>query len=268
MACWVLLTIAVAREAEDHTWYRTTICSLVPTWLKRWVKNSLSLSSRCETSRGRAPKVGGPVHQLEESSRPAWTSPSWTLPATRLASVGPPAVDARAQAASVRAMITTAGKSRPALIKRQHRHERLLRDLDRPDPLHPFLAFLLLFQELSLAGHIAAVALREHVLAHRRDGFASDHLTADGRLEWHLVHLARDDRLELLDQPAALRLGLAPMRDQGESVHRLGRDEHVELDQVALAKTDHLVVHRGVPLGARLHLIVEVMDDLPQRDLV
>src|SRR6185437_982678 len=102
------------------------------------------------------------------------------------------------------------------LVKLQHRHERLLRDLDGAHSLHPPLAFLLLLQELAFPGHISAIALREHVLAHRRDGFAGDHLTANRGLDWHFIELARDDRLQLLGQAPALRRRLGTVRDDRE----------------------------------------------------
>src|SRR5450759_5722297 len=82
------------------------------------------------------------------------------------------------------------------LVKFEHRHECLLRNLNRTDPLHPLLAFLLLFQQLPLAGDVAAIALGKHVLPHRRNRLAGDHLAADGRLQRHDEHLPRNDRLE------------------------------------------------------------------------
>src|SRR5437763_9233175 len=91
-------------------------------------------------------------------------------------------------------------KARTSSVKLEHRHERLLRNLHRADPLHPPLALLLFFQQLALAGHVAPVALGKHVLAHRGDGFTRHDLPTDCRLDRHLVHLARDDRLQLLDQ--------------------------------------------------------------------
>src|SRR3979411_1921717 len=60
----------------------------------------------------------------------------------------------------------------------EHREERFLRDLDPADALHALLAFLLLFEQLPLAGDVAAIALREHVLAHRLDGLAGDDAAA------------------------------------------------------------------------------------------
>src|SRR5437764_14859407 len=65
----------------------------------------------------------------------------------------------------------------------QHREERFLRDLHAAHRLHPLLAFLLLFQELALAGDVAPVALRDHVLPHRPYGFGGNHLAAQRRLD-------------------------------------------------------------------------------------
>src|SRR4029077_2746222 len=95
----------------------------------------------------------------------------------------------------------------------QPRHERLLRDLPRADALHPPLAFLLLFQQFAFPGHVAAVALGEDVLAHRGDRLAGDDLATNRSLDGDFVQLARDYRLELLDELAALDLRLAAVRD-------------------------------------------------------
>src|SRR5437762_9005474 len=67
------------------------------------------------------------------------------------------------------------------LVKLQHRHEGLLRNLHEAHPFHTSLAFLLLLQQFAFARHVSAVALRQHVLAHRGNGFAGDHLTAKDR---------------------------------------------------------------------------------------
>ena len=68
------------------------------------------------------------------------------------------------------------GKTRPTRYRcpSSGRPECFLRDLDLPDLLHPLLAFFLLLEQLALAGDVAAVTLREHVLAHRLDRFARD----------------------------------------------------------------------------------------------
>src|SRR3954464_12673739 len=61
----------------------------------------------------------------------------------------------------------------------QHREKRLLRNLDRPDLLHALFSFLLLFEELAFARDVAAIALREHVLAQRLDAGARYDLRPD-----------------------------------------------------------------------------------------
>src|SRR3954454_15901520 len=78
------------------------------------------------------------------------------------------------------------------LVQVEHGKERLLRHLDAPDVLHPLLALLLLLEQLALARDVAAVALREHVLAPRLDRLARDHARADGGLDRHVEHLAGD----------------------------------------------------------------------------
>src|SRR5579862_4482939 len=64
----------------------------------------------------------------------------------------------------------------------QHCQERLLRDIDPPDPFHAALAFFLLFEQLALAADVAAVAFGQYVFAHTRNRFPRDHFAADGRL--------------------------------------------------------------------------------------
>src|SRR5829696_5184076 len=88
-----------------------------------------------------------------------------------------------------KAHICTTSRSAPAsrlartrLVRRRCRlgggqsgHEGFLRHLHPAHHLHPLLAFLLLLQELSFAGDIAAVALGQHVLPDGADRFSSDH---------------------------------------------------------------------------------------------
>src|SRR5262249_1675863 len=51
------------------------------------------------------------------------------------------------------------------LIHFEHGQEGFLRNLDAPNFLHPLLAFFLLLEQLSFARDVAAVTLRNHVLA-------------------------------------------------------------------------------------------------------
>src|SRR3954453_21220820 len=95
----------------------------------------------------------------------------------------------------------------------EHRQERLLRHLDPADLLHALLAFLLLLEQLALTCDVTAVALGDHVLAHRLDGLAGDDLRADRRLDRHLVLLARDLLAQALDQTAADRIGVVLVDD-------------------------------------------------------
>src|SRR5512145_3325670 len=78
------------------------------------------------------------------------------------------------------------------LVDAQDGEEGLLRNVHRADALHALLALLLPFEELSLAGDVATVALGDDVLAQRLDGLSRDHAGADGSLDRHLEHLARD----------------------------------------------------------------------------
>src|SRR5437867_3673502 len=82
--------------------------------------------------------------------------------------------------------------------------EGLLRDLHAADALHALLARLLLLEELALPRDVAAVTLREHVLAQRPDGLTGDHLRAHGRLHRHVEQLSRDELAELVDQQPPL----------------------------------------------------------------
>src|ERR1700694_2389460 len=154
------------------------------------------------------------------------------------------------------------------LVKLEHRHESLLRDFDRTHPLHSSLAFLLLLQQLALAGDVTPVALGEHILSHCRDRLARDYLAADRSLERNHEHLSWNDRLQLLHELPALRLRLAAMHDKRERVDGFGSNQHVQLDEVALAEADHLVVHRRISFRTRLELVVKVVDDLAERHLV
>src|SRR3954453_22172321 len=86
------------------------------------------------------------------------------------------------------------------LIDLEHGQERLLGHLDRSHLLHPLLALLLLLQQLALAGDVASVELRGHVLAQRLDRLARQHARSDRRLHRHVEELAGDRLLQSLDQ--------------------------------------------------------------------
>ena len=86
----------------------------------------------------------------------------------------------------------------------EHLDEGLLRDVHLADGLHALLALLLLFEELSFAGDVAAVAFGRDVLAKRADAVAGDDLPADGGLERDFEQMAVDFFREAHEQaPAA-----------------------------------------------------------------
>src|SRR4029453_4988301 len=114
----------------------------------------------------------------------------------------------------------------------EHRQERLLRDLDLSDLFHPFLAFLLLLEQLALSRDVAAVRLGGDVLSLGLCRFPGDDPAADGGLDCDLVELAGDHRPQLLGQGFALLVGLLPVDDDGERVGRVAVEQDFELDHV------------------------------------
>jgi hypothetical protein len=151
---------------------------------------------------------------------------------------------------------------------RQSSDEGLLGHLDPADHLHALLALLLLLQELALARDVAAVALREDVLAHGADGLPRDDARADRGLDGHLELLPRDQLLELGGHHDAVGHRLVPVHDRAERVDRIAVQQDVDLDEVGLLLTDNVIVERGVAARARLELVEEVEDDLGERQRV
>src|SRR3954470_13914109 len=114
----------------------------------------------------------------------------------------------------------------------EHRQERLLRDLDAPDLLHPLLSLLLALEELALARDVAAVALGDHVLAEGLDGLTGDDVRADRGLDRDVVLLAGDLRAQLLGQRAADAVGLVAMHEHRQRVDGLAGQQDIELYEV------------------------------------
>src|SRR3989344_794873 len=65
----------------------------------------------------------------------------------------------------------------------QHRQKSMARDGDFADIAHFLLAFLLLLEQLLLAGEIPSVQLAGHVLAVGGERLAGDDFAADRRLD-------------------------------------------------------------------------------------
>src|ERR1700689_1621071 len=85
----------------------------------------------------------------------------------------------------------------------QHGEKSFLGNVHAANALHALLAFLLFFEKLALARDVSAVAFRAHVLANRADRFARDHAAADGGLDGHFEHLARNQFAEAADEIVA-----------------------------------------------------------------
>src|SRR5688572_886293 len=231
--------------------------------------------------------ISGASSSTSFSTRPGFlaansseTKPPYDAPTSAAGSS--PTVSSRGAGSSC--LSTSPGRSNPShmrasqmpactstvlgLIELQDGEECLLGNLHAADLLHPLLPLLLLLEELALARDVAAVALGDHVLAHRLDGLAGDDLRADRGLDRHLELLARDLLPQALGEHAAGGIGLVPVDDHRERVHLVAGEQDVELHEVALAHPDQLVVERGVAPRARLQLVEEVEHDLGERQVV
>src|SRR6266480_4032146 len=106
----------------------------------------------------------------------------------------------------------------------QNRQKRFLRNLDVSQLLHAFLAFLLFLEQLAFAGHVAAIAFCEHVLAQCLDGGTGDDRAADGRLHRDLEHLPRDELVHLVHQLAAALVGAVAVHNDRQRIHLVAVD--------------------------------------------
>ena len=98
-----------------------------------------------------------------------------------------------------------------------------------------FIFFLPSFwrsSSLRLRGDVAAVALREHVLALGLDRLPGDDAPADRSLDRHVEQLARDQLAQLRRHLAAVLVRLVAVHDRGERVDRSGVEQHVDLREV------------------------------------
>ena len=127
---------------------------------------------------------------------------------------------------------------------------------------HPLLALLLFLEELALAGDVAAVALRRHVLADLAHCLAGDDFRADGCLDGNVELLARNEFLELqADLPAEI-IRVVLVDEGGQGVCRVTVQQDVQLHQAGRPEIRHVIVEGGVALGDGLEFVVEVEDHL------
>src|SRR5262249_42890934 len=146
--------------------------------------------------------------------------------------------------------------------------KRFLRNLDRAYLLHALLAFLLLLQKLPFAGDVPTVAFRKDVFAHRGDGLPGNDSRADRRLDSDLIHLARDDLLELGADIASSLVRPIAMDDYRERIDRIPVDQDIQLDQIRRGVAGQFVVQRAIAAADRLELVKKVEDHLGKRDVV
>src|SRR5471032_1638862 len=146
--------------------------------------------------------------------------------------------------------------------------ESFLWNLDGAHLLHALFTCFLFFQQLLLTADVAAVALGQHVLAQRLDVFARDHVGADGCLDGHVEHLARDQLAHLGGHLAAAIGAVGAVHDDGQCIDFFAVDQHVDLDHVGGAVFLELVVHRRVTARGRFQLVEEVQHDLAHRHFI
>ena len=115
---------------------------------------------------------------------------------------------------------------------------------------------------------VAAVALGDDVLAHGVDGLAGDDLGADRGLDGDFEHLAGNQFAHLGDQGLAAFVGEVAVDDDGEGVDGLAGDQDVELHHGRFPIAGEVVVERSVAARDGLQAVVEIEDDLVQRQFV
>src|SRR5688572_20836089 len=140
----------------------------------------------------------------------------------------------------------------------EDRQECLLGNFHGAELLHALLPLLLLFEELALAGHVATVALGQHVLAQRLHGGARNDLAADRGLDRDLEHLARDQFLHLVHQLPAALVGAVAVDDHRQRVDAIAVDQQVEARQRRRLEMAELVVERRIAAAHGLQPVEEV----------
>src|SRR5664280_996656 len=113
---------------------------------------------------------------------------------------------------------------RGSVVESQCGDEGFLGHFHTTDVLHLLLALFLLLEELPLAGDVAAVTLRQDILPPRLDRLACEDPASDRRLDGYVEHLAGDQLAQLFGHAPPVEVGLRPVDDGGERVHRSQAD--------------------------------------------
>ena len=126
----------------------------------------------------------------------------------------------------------------------------------------------MLFEELLLAGNVAAVALGENVLAHRLHGLAGNDAGTDGCLNGDLEELTGNVLLQFFGDLAGAGVCLVLVNDERESVHLIAVQEKIELDKFARNIAFEFVVERRITAGTAFEGVEKVIDDFIEREIV
>ncbi len=77
-----------------------------------------------------------------------------------------------------------------------------------------------------------------------------------------------DFGLQLLGDRSATPIGVGAIANDAECINTLPVDQNVQPAQVGRLVADHFIVERAIATGAALDLVVQVINDLSQRDVV
>ena len=90
----------------------------------------------------------------------------------------------------------------------------------------------MLFKQFLFARNIAAVTLRQHVLAHGLDVFTGNNVGADRSLNRHIVHLPGDQFAQAGGDFATAVGRVAAVNDHAERIHLVAIDEQIHFHNV------------------------------------
>ena len=160
------------------------------------------------------------------------------------------------------------GKMRSPLLHLKDGEEGLLRNFNFPDPLHPFFAFLLFFQQLSFSGDVSPVTFGQNVFAHGADYFAGDNFAADCSLDHDFKHLPGNQLLHLYGQRSSANDRRVLVDDQRKRVHRFSRHQDIQPDKPRFLVSAEMIIQRSIASRGRFHAVVKIEHDFVQRELI
>ncbi len=111
---------------------------------------------------------------------------------------------------------------------------------------HALFAFFLFFQQLALAGDVAAIAFCGYILAEGGNSFPGDYFLANGRLDGNHEKLARNGALELERQGAPVLIGLVLVDNYRKRIDWFPVQHNVKPHQVGLLVAAGLVINGSV----------------------